>query len=304
MAGPKVTASVIGAKALDAVADAAAAPVKRAPENPPPDAESLRKWPGVADAHEVYDWPARPGRAGHPRVEFRLTNSLGRLEEIHIGPGLTLDDVLDHRVQFLSGMETDPGSVSYDHAIYRDGRIEAIVRATPDGTHNKTVVMRLDALQSLPVDVGHAIIATANGLGLTVDEIIRRLRVPSEPLFPPEPAPDGPKVSPIVIRAARALSASVDRMAEVEAEFEKLRGTMSEDALTEWREKNLDPCEDILEAADEHFAALMRSEDVTALYDRGRLFTIDGGDVSEKLETAPNHTAIHSPGSIAGKPGD
>lgn len=86
------------------------------------------------DAADLYDHPTRPGRERHAVRSYRATSYLGRLESVHEGRGLTLDEVIAYEARWFDH-DDEPFSLHppEDTAIFHERQVVAVIRTVGDG---------------------------------------------------------------------------------------------------------------------------------------------------------------------------
>lgn len=103
--------------------------------------------------------------------------------------------------------------------------------------------------------------------------------------------------------AARALSAAVDRIAELQPEYDQVNLSGPEAARWEvWYTEKWNPAESAMQAANDQLIELMNDQGISALFvaGLGRLFTDIGGDVVEGLTAYPESIGVHSLKAVRG----
>lgn len=91
-----------------------------------------RNEPG--DNPDFFDHPTRPGRERQAVRSFRVTAENGRLETVHEGRGLTLDEVIAWEARWFDhDGEPFEAHPPYDVTVYHDGVVVAVLRDTGDG---------------------------------------------------------------------------------------------------------------------------------------------------------------------------
>lgn len=104
---------------------------------------------GVKDylpSPDLFDHPPRHGR-GLPAMTFKVVSEYGHLETIHIGHGLTVEDVVAEESSHCYDPTDDAPDplLALDKTILEDGRVVAIVRDLNDG-QGSYKVLRIDAV--------------------------------------------------------------------------------------------------------------------------------------------------------------
>ena len=97
---------------------------------------------------DLFDHPARRGRGLPPRT-FKVVSEYGHLETIHIGHGLTVEDVAAEESSHCYDPTDDAPDplLAVDKTILEGGRVVAIVRDLNDG-QGSYKVLRVDAVWS------------------------------------------------------------------------------------------------------------------------------------------------------------
>jgi hypothetical protein len=239
---------------------------------PAPIAPVNRIAPAPAPARSTYthhdatiiDHPPRPGASR----EFRVTDDLGRLDAIHKGRGLTVDDVVDRVCQELATYTWSTPDEPWDKIVLSDGLVVAIVRALPEGA----LIRRLD------------------DPGFWEDR--------SDVIAPPAPR----KVNATIEAAAGALLQAVERLRELQPQLRAMERSKDDDAAKRFYQEIMDPAEAAMLAADERLDRQMKLLELEAVYCHGHLFARTGGDVADGLDSHPESIAVYTLGSVAGNP--